>query len=225
MKYLLKFFVLGILSLLLTSSCKQDDGYGLFIMDGDRILFQGDSITDGNWGKNNSAERGTDPNHIFGHGYMFICAAVYTAEYPEKKYDFYNRGNSGDKIYDLAARWKTDALDIDPDLISILIGINDVYQYLQQDGSSADNFDYRDWEDTYRLLLDQARAKNPDVKFVFGAPFVAEVGTMTALWSAREAITRKLGQIVEMLAGEYGGVFIPYFDMFEKAFERAPAEY
>ena len=63
-----------------------------------RILFQGDSITDGNRG------RSADPNHILGHGYCFIVAAQYGAAFPERHLTFLNRGISGNTVLDLQAR-------------------------------------------------------------------------------------------------------------------------
>ena len=84
-----------------------------------RILFQGDSITDGNRG------RSADPNHVLGHGYVFIIAAKYGAAFPELKLDFLNRGVSGNTVLDLEKRWQKDVLDLKPDVLSILIGVND----------------------------------------------------------------------------------------------------
>src|SRR3954466_4147847 len=86
---------------------------------GARILFQGDSITDGNRG------RTADPNHILGHGYAFIIAAKYAAQFPAQHLTFINRGISGNKVSDLAKRWTSDALLLKPTVLSILIGIND----------------------------------------------------------------------------------------------------
>src|ERR1017187_5196874 len=71
-------------------------------VNGARILFQGDSITDGNRGRN------TDPNHILGHGYQFIIASKYGAELAERRLSFMNRGISGNTVSDLARRWQTD---------------------------------------------------------------------------------------------------------------------
>src|SRR5436189_5610224 len=86
---------------------------------GARILFQGDSITDGNRG------RDADPNHILGHGYVFIIAAKYGAAFPELNLDFINRGISGNTVLDLEKRWQKDTLDLKPDVWSVLIGVND----------------------------------------------------------------------------------------------------
>src|SRR5580693_2752855 len=86
---------------------------------GARILFQGDSITDGNRG------RSLDPNHILGHGYAFIIAAKFGAAFPEANLEFFNRGVSGNTVLDLEKRWQKDTLDLRPDVLSILIGVND----------------------------------------------------------------------------------------------------
>ena len=86
---------------------------------GSKILFQGDSITDGNRG------RSTDPNHILGHGYVFIIAAKYGAAFPERNLDFMNRGISGNTVLDLEKRWQKETLDLKPDVLSVLIGVND----------------------------------------------------------------------------------------------------
>ena len=72
---------------------------------GGRILFQGDSITDGNRG------RTEDPNHILGHGYVFIIAAEYGAAFPDLNLTFINRGISGNKVTDLEKRWQQDTID------------------------------------------------------------------------------------------------------------------
>ena len=61
------------------------------IAGGKKILYIGDSITDGNWGMNGSPTRSlTDMNHIYGHGYMYLCAAYYMSTYPEEEYQFFN---------------------------------------------------------------------------------------------------------------------------------------
>ena len=82
-----------------------------------KILFQGDSITDGNRGRTD------DPNHIMGHGFAFSIASRLGAKYPAK-FEFINKGNSGDEVLKLLARWRLDAVLLKPDLVSILIGTN-----------------------------------------------------------------------------------------------------
>ena len=85
--------------------------------DGMRILFQGDSITGGNRGRN------TDPNHILGHGYQALISSRYGADLPERHLTFMNRGISGNTVSALTRRWQTDTIDLKPDVLSILIGV------------------------------------------------------------------------------------------------------
>ena len=99
--------------------------------DGPRVVFIGDSITDGNWGcvyhyKKTSAERSqTDLNHIYGHTYMSLVATWYETRHPRAGYQFYYRGFSGHKLSNLANRWQEDVLDLHPDVVSVLVGVND----------------------------------------------------------------------------------------------------
>src|SRR5947209_11767374 len=92
--------------------------------DGLTFLFQGDSITDGNRTRNN------DWNHVMGHGYQYIIASKLWYDFPKKGLHFFNRGVSGNKVTDLAERWQQDTLDIKPDVLSILIGINDTSAFV-----------------------------------------------------------------------------------------------
>ena len=87
-----------------------------------RILFQGDSITDGARGRND------DLNHILGHGYAYIIASKLGYELAENRPLFLNRGISGNRVSDLYARWNEDTFSLKPDLISILIGVNDAWR-------------------------------------------------------------------------------------------------
>ena len=125
-----------------------------------RILFQGDSITDGNRG------RSADPNHILGHGYAFIIAARHGAGFPERKLDFTNRGVSGNTVLDLEKRWAKDTLALKPDLLSVMIGVND----------QSRNVPLEAYEATYDKLLTDARAQNPKLKLVLMEPFVRHPG-------------------------------------------------
>ena len=111
------------------------------------ILFQGDSITDGNWGRNQ------DPNHILGHGYVYLIAAQLGLEFAQSQPLFINRGVSGNRVSDLYARWNEDAFSLKPDLISILAGVNDAGRIIQgQPEGATDRF-----ERIYRQLLSETR--------------------------------------------------------------------
>ena len=169
---------------------------------GARILFQGDSITDGNRGRN------TDPNHILGHGYVFIIGAKYGAEFPQLNLDFYNRGVSGNTVLDLEKRWQKDTLDLKPDLLSILIGVND----------SGRNVPLDQYEQVYDKLITDARTANPKLKLVLGEPFVKPTGKVS------EDI-RKRQEIVARLAQKHGAALVHFQRIFDEAVQRAPANY
>jgi len=112
-----------ILSATLPAGKKKPSGSALLKENG-VVLFQGDSITDA--GRNRKEQK---PNNAgsFGGGYALMAAAALLAEMPEKNLTIYNRGISGNKVYQLAERWKEDCLDLKPDLLSILIGVNDYW--------------------------------------------------------------------------------------------------
>lgn len=167
-----------------------------------RILFQGDSITDGKRG------RSADPNHILGHGYVFIIAARQGAAFPELKLDFINRGVSGNTVLDLQRRWQADTLDLKPDVLSILVGVND-----HGKGVPLEQF-----EQVYDKLLTQAKAANPKLKLVLCEPFVKPTGTI-------DEDIRRRQEIVAGLARKHGAALVSCQPVFDEAARRAPADY
>lgn len=180
------------------------------------ILFQGDSITDGNRGRNE------DPNHIMGHGYAFSIASRIGADFPEKNYRFYNRGISGHKITDLADRWQKDTLDLKPDVLSILVGVNDAASVVfnRPPVVSVEKF-----EETYDALLEQTRSQFPEILFVLCEPFILKVGRVAENWEVYYADIDKRREVVKKLAVKYNTVFVPSQEVFNKACEKVPAEY
>lgn len=171
---------------------------------GSRILFQGDSITDGNRG------RSADPNHILGHGYVFITAARHGATFPTAKLDFFNRGVSGNTVRDLQKRWSKDTLELKPDILSIMIGVND----------RSKNVPLDEYEKVYDELLTEARAANPQLKLVLCAPFEKHDGpTASDDILARHAIVAKL-------ASKHGAAFVDFQKVFDNATTaQTPADY
>ena len=183
--------------------------------EGFTFLFQGDSITDGNRTRNN------DWNHVMGHGYAYIIASKLWYEFPEKGFHFFNRGISGNKVTDLAARWQTDTLDLKPDVLSILVGINGVSALLA--GNKA--FAAEQYEQDYRNLLKQTRQQLPNVQLVLGEPFILPVGKVETQWAAYEGEVRKRQQMVERLSAEFNAIPVKFQQAFDKALAKAPAEY
>jgi lysophospholipase L1-like esterase len=169
---------------------------------GARVLFQGDSITDGNRG------RSADPNHILGHGYVFLIAARHGAAYPEAAVEFINRGVSGNTVLDLEKRWQKDVMDLKPDLLSVLIGVND----------NGKNVPFEQYEATYDRLLAEARAANPKLRIVLCEPFLKPTGNL-------DPGIEKRREIVGTLAAKYGAALVRFQPVFDAAAKKAPAEY
>lgn len=170
-----------------------------------RILFQGDSITDGNRYKDN--ETRWDLNHQIGHSYAYIIAATLGRKYPGK-YLFINRGISGDCHDKAKLRWQSDVLDEKPDILSILLGINGNYEL---DGYFPEGVDehLRHFDTTYRSLLDATLAQNRDVKLVIIEPFILPVGRYEAHYDEFMKVFVRKQRIIEKIAKDYGAIFIP----------------
>jgi lysophospholipase L1-like esterase len=176
---------------------------------GARILFQGDSITDGNRGRN------SDPNHILGHGYQFIIAARFGERLAERHLVFMNRGISGNKVSDLARRWQKDTIELKPDILSILIGVNDLGS-----GVSTDQY-----EQQYDQLLAETVKALPNVKLVLCEPFGLPVASKKEIWETYYPQLLERLAIVSKLAGKYRAPVVHFQKMFEEATKRASAEY
>lgn len=182
---------------------------------GARILFQGDSITDGGRG------RGNDQNHILGHSYAFLVAAKYGAAYPERELTFLNRGISGNKIPDLAKRWQTNTIDLKPTVVSILIGVNDIWHPLNAGQEvSAEKF-----EEGYDKLLAETVAALPDAKIILCEPFITRGKANSEKWEVWQGHAQRFQGIVAKLGDKYHVPVVKLQHVFDEACKRAPAEY
>ena len=175
------------------------------VKNGDVILFQGDSITDGNRG------RSQDLNHIHGHGYQYIIASEMYADNFDKDFTVINRGITGNKISDLYGRWEEDCTSLNPTVLSVLVGINDLYA----DYNGARHSDPEDYKKVYRSMLDDALEKNPELMIVIMEPFfgVAEDEVYSEFMSSRIGGYRAAAKEI---AEEYNAVFVPLQDMFDE---------
>jgi lysophospholipase L1-like esterase len=216
-KSLLAIVLLGCLLLPLTAAEKK----------GKRIVYIGDSITDGNWaclnGKKSSDRKHKewDKNHVFGSGYMYLCAAHYMATEPEKEYEFFNRGISGHELVELEDRWQEDVIDMNPDVLSVLVGINDVQTHLSR--HPGEPFDIEGWEKRYRKLLDQALQANPNLKIVLCTPFLFRAGGFDKEnYPEREKMVYQCIAVIEKLAKEYQIVCVPYHKLFNDLVKKYP---
>jgi lysophospholipase L1-like esterase len=182
------------------------------IKPGETILFQGDSITDAGRKRN---VVGPNSDAGLGRGYAWLAAAELLIGMPDAKLKIFNRGNSGNKVYQLAERWQADCLDLKPDVLSILIGVNDFWHTL--DGSYKATVEK--YESDYRALIKRTREALPDVKLVICEPFALMAGKVNDKWSPGYDAYRAAAK---RMADESGAVFVPFQTMFEAASKIAP---
>lgn len=188
------------------------------IQKGMRFLFIGDSITDGGWGRSGGSMMPTeqrnqkDLNHIYGHSFMMLCTARIQSDYPEQDFQFFNRGISGNTLQDLQQRWQSDCIDLNPDVVTLLVGTNDVDLHL----SGKAPLDIKKWEEDYRKLLEQLRQVNPNVKIVLGTPFVAQVGRIGKAenYQQRKTLIAECAAVVRRMATDYHAILVDYETMF-----------
>ena len=131
----------------------------MYIKDNARVLFIGDSVTD--------CGRSRSDDLDLGNGYVNMISAWFGMKYPEKKVTFLNRGISGNRSEDLVERWEEDSIDLKPDILSILIGINDTWRKFD----SNDETKIEDFEANYRKILEETRDKT-EARIVLCEPFV-----------------------------------------------------
>lgn len=182
------------------------------IKPGDVVLFQGDSITDAGR-KRGIAEANSQP--ALGSGYAWFAAAQLLVDSPDANLKIYNRGVSGNKVFQLAERWQADCLDLKPDVLSILIGVNDFWHTL--DGNY--NGTLEKYETDYRALIKRTKKALPDVKLVICQPFVIKTGHVNDKWFPAFDGYRAAAKRV---ADEAGAIFVPFQTMFDRAVKIAP---
>lgn len=178
-----------------------------------RILFQGDSITD--------AGRARDNDMHLGIGYPLLVKAGLGFESPGK-HEFFNRGISGNKIVDLYARLKRDILHLKPDIMSILIGVNDVWHDFSEvpNGVDADKY-YK----IYDMLIAEVKHALPDIKIMIMEPFVLKASATEENWDAFYLEVRKRAEMAQAVSEKYQLPFVALQDGFEKLSTLADASY
>ncbi|MBA9084200.1 lysophospholipase L1-like esterase [Fontibacillus solani] len=177
----------------------------MLLNNNDVVLFQGDSITD--WGRNR------EDGASLGVGYSLMVASRVGHLYPEKNITFLNRGIGGNRTIDLQKRWDKDCLELKPNVLSIMIGINDTWRRFDNN----ENTPVEQYEARYRDLLQRATDKL-DVKLVMMEPFVLPVPEDRKLW--RADLDPKI-HVVRELAREFGAVLVPLDGLFAEASTKA----
>ena len=162
-----------------------------------RILFQGDSITD--W------FRDYNDDTRLGSGYAQLVAASLGFSEPGE-HTFINKGISGNRVVDLYARIKRDIINYRPDVMSILIGVNDVWHEL---GDSPNGVDADKFYKVYSMLLDEVFEALPNIKIMILEPFALEACSTSANWEYFRTETKKRAEMAKKIAEKYSLPFIP----------------
>ncbi len=174
-----------------------------------KLIFFGDSIT--------SAERTRDENHFlikYGFGYVAQIAGKLQIENP-LKYEIINRGVGGHKSVDLYARIKKDVWNENPDVLTVLVGINDV----AMDALFNSGVDIVRYEKIYRLIIEETKRRLPKTQLILMESFVLP-GSMSNQNYAGFLKVKEYAKVVKSLAEEYGLPFIPLQEDFDKAYEQ-----
>lgn len=170
------------------------------------ILLQGDSITDA--GRSRETQDTANDFAMLGNGYAKLIAYHLLSRYPDKGLQVYNRGISGHRVPDLQNRWDRDCIDLAPDLVSILIGVNDIWRKIDS-GSDATVEDYAN---QLTELLATTRAALPNTKLVICEPFVLRCGAVNDRWFPEFDERRA---VAKQVSDEVGAIFVPFQAMFD----------
>jgi len=187
---------------------------------GDVILFQGDSITDA--GRSRDRAKAAAPNNQpgLGNGYAWLAAAELLVARPNDALKIFNRGISGHKVFQLAERWQADCLDLKPNLLSILIGVNDIWHSLDPKLGYKGTVEV--YERDLQALIERTKKALPRVKLVICEPFVLRCGAVNDRWFPEFDRYRAASKRV---AKNQHTTFVPFQTMFDEAIKYAPPEH
>lgn len=177
-----------------------------------RILFQGDSITD--------VGRSREYENDLGQGYPHLVGGSLGLERPNE-FEFIDKGISGNRVIDLLARVKCDFINLKPDYLSILIGINDVWHEINWNNG----VDTKRFEMYYNLLIEQIKEALPDIKIMIIEPFVLKGSATEENWEAFRKGTEEKAQAAKRVAEKNNLLFVPLMDKIDNLTKMAPAEY
>ena len=178
------------------------------LKEGDVVLFQGDSITDA--GRDRKQEGNANHARALGTGYPVLIASELLNDHANLKLKVYNRGISGHKVPDLDSRWQKDCLDLKPAVLSILVGVNDIWHKL--------NGRYDGTVETYKTgftaLVQKTQDTLPDTTIVICEPFALRCGAVNDSWfpefDERRAVAKDVAQAAK-------AIWVPFQTMFDEA--------
>lgn len=169
-----------------------------------RILFQGDSITD--------CARSREDDSFKGNGYAMMVMGELNCDYPGE-YEFYNRAVSGNRVTDLYARIKADIINLAPDVLSIHIGVNDVWHEV----SGKNGVDGAKFEMIYDMLLCEVRKALPNVRIILLGAYVLKGTATSESWQYFSSEVAERAKIAKKLAEKYGCTYVDLQEKFDIA--------
>jgi lysophospholipase L1-like esterase len=173
------------------------------------VLFQGDSVTDCGRDRENPLS--------LGDGYPLIAAGMLAAMYPDTDFCFINKGVSGDRVRDLERRWDEDCVSLDPTVVSILIGINDVWRRYD----SEDPIGTEEFKEQYSRILSRVKTET-EARLLILEPFLIPADADKERF--REDLDPKITAI-RKLAREFGAIYVPLDGLFAAACMKKPPAY
>lgn len=171
------------------------------------ILLQGDSITD--------AGRSRETGGNMGTGYATMAAGKLLADYPGQ-FKVINRGISGHRIVDLYARIRSDFINPEPDYLSILIGVNDVWHDYSDSPNGVDD---EKFFRVYCMLIEEILAARPEVKIYILEPFMLRLNAEDPILAEMDREVRLRAKSAKRVAEKYGLTFIPLQETFDRLCE------
>ena len=163
-----------------------------------KLVMIGDSITD----CDRARPYGEGLFGAIGKGYVSLVDALLTAAYPECGTRVVNMGTSGNTVRDLKERWQTDVLDLKPDWLSIMIGINDVWRQYDLPAQTEQHVYIDEYEETLEALVKRTRPQLQGL--VLMTPFYIEPNEADPMRRTMD----QYGEVVKKLAFKYDAGFV-----------------
>ena len=176
-----------------------------------KILFQGDSVTDAGRDRSQSAD--------MGEGYPRYASAMIQDSYPDTEFEFVNLGISGNRTEHLMARLESDFIEVQPDIVSIMIGINDVWHHYEHDLVETTD---EQFEANYRLILDNIKSRT-NARILLIQPFLLD-SVVPSRGILCEELARKQ-EIIRKLVDEYADAYLPLDEVLHTEADEEPAYY
>ena len=201
---------------ILSAAMPKEKIKGIKLLKEQVILFQGDSITDSG---RNKEDTGFNTARNLGSGYPLLAGAAILNKYEALNLKIYNKGISGNKVFQLAERWDKDCLELKPDVLSILIGVNDIWHKL----NGTYNGTAEIYRNDYIALLERTIKALPNVKLIICEPFAVKgVKAVDDKWYPEFFDYQKAAKDI---ARQFKATFIPFQSIFDEAQKRAPGSY